>query len=156
MVTCMAERGCLPAVVSLRCVSRHHRQRGPSFALPTSMTTARTLVTAGRRKHVVCRQTSRLLACKGRIDLTMKATGETMPRSELALKLCSKNQIGSSGCTNADGSPVLGHKLMGLVLKKLGQHAVAVGLSAALLASCLSAGASELMRYVVRAEPRRL
>ena len=45
---------------------------------------------------------------------------------------------------------------MGLMLKKLGQHAVAVGLSAALLASCLSAGASELMRYVVRAVPRRL
>ena len=51
------------------------------------MTTARTLVTAGRRKHVLCRQTSRLLACKGRIDLTVKATGETVPPSELALKL---------------------------------------------------------------------
>ena len=89
----MAERGCLPAVVSLRCVSRHHRQRGSSFALPTSITTARTLVTAGRRKHVLCHQTSRLLACKGRIDLTVNATGETVPLSELALKLCSKNQV---------------------------------------------------------------
>ncbi len=57
------------------------------------MTTARTLVTAGRRKHVLCRQTSRLLACKGRIDLTVMATGETVPPSELALKLCSKNQV---------------------------------------------------------------
>ena len=57
------------------------------------MTTARTLVTAGRRKHVLCRQTSRLLACKGRIDLTVKAAGETVPPSELALALCSKNQV---------------------------------------------------------------
>jgi len=45
---------------------------------------------------------------------------------------------------------------LSLVVKKLGQHAVAIGLSAAILASCLSAGASELMRCVLRAEPRRL
>jgi len=85
MVTCMAERGCLPAIVSLRCVSRQHRQRGPSFALPTSVTTARTLVTAGRRKHVLRRRISTLVACKGRVDLTVKATGETVTPSELAL-----------------------------------------------------------------------
>ena len=40
------------------------------------------------------------------------------------------------------------HQLLELVLEKVGQYAVAVGLSAALLASCLSAGASELMRCV--------
>ncbi len=52
------------------------------------MTTARTLVTAGRRRHLLCRQTSKLLACKGRVDFTVKATGETVTPSELALKLC--------------------------------------------------------------------
>ena len=42
-----------------------------------------------------------------------------------------------------------GSQLLGLLLKKLGQHAVAVGLSAALVAGCLSAGASEVMRCVL-------
>lgn len=37
-------------------------------------------------------------------------------------------------------------RLLTLVRKKIGQHAVAVGLSAAMLASCLSAEASEVMR----------
>ena len=46
----------------------------------------------------------------------------------------------------ADTPLVPASQLMNLVVKKIAQHAVAVGLSAALLATCLSAQASELMR----------
>lgn len=44
-------------------------------------------------------------------------------------------------------SPEQGRKLLGVLLKRLGLQAAAVGLSAALLATCLSAGASEVLRY---------
>ena len=47
---------------------------------------------------------------------------------------------------SADTPLVPVSRLLTLVRKKIGQHAVAVGLSAAMLASCLSAGASEVMR----------
>ncbi|KAL3159613.1 hypothetical protein ABBQ38_010023 [Trebouxia sp. C0009 RCD-2024] len=44
-------------------------------------------------------------------------------------------------------------RLLSIVTRKIGQHAVAVGLSAAMLASCLSAGASEVMRFPASANP---
>ena len=46
----------------------------------------------------------------------------------------------------ADTSIMPVSRLLSLITRKIAQHAVAVGLSAALLASCLSAGASEVMR----------
>ena len=58
---------------------------------------------------------------------------------------CSAFQPKSFLCF-ADTALVPVSQLLSLVTKKIGQHAVAVGLSAAMLASCLSAGASEVMR----------
>lgn len=93
-----------------------------------------------------------------------KLTLVTSPRlgsnSRRANARCCPGPTRKACCAQAKSQPrpegngaISSCRVFSLVLKKLHQHAVAVGLSAALLASCLSAGASELLRFPASANP---